>query len=447
NHVSSICSTWGGDHFKTFDGDMYQFPGTCEYNLVSDCHETYQEFSVHIKRDDSDGYPLVSYVEVTINDLAFHISKSVVTLNYEPIKLPYLYSGVQVERNAVYIKLQAKVGITVMWNSEDSVMVEIDNDYANRTCGLCGDFNGVPVYNEFILEGRKLSTTEFGNKHKVHRPNDDCEDPDEEEEEEEEEEPSSRTWMLPDSCKSWSSCTALIKPEPYIQACVKDMCGCGNITNDFCICSTLSEFSRQCSHAGGHPPNWRTPQFCAKQCPYNMVYEESGSPCMDTCTHQDTSSMCAEHKMDGCFCPSGTVFDDISSRGCIAQSECQCKHDKIYNSGEVYRQDGEECTCLDGRWACESLQMPALCSVEEGSHVTTFDGKIYTFHGECYYTLAKVESKDESSPKFTILAQLMPCAHQEFDTCLKTVKLLLNNDKNNVRCLLWSNVLSCTDFY
>lgn len=106
-----------------------------------------------------------------------------------------------------------------------------------------------------------------------------------------------------------------------------------------------------------------------------MVYEESGSPCVDTCTHSDTSSLCEDHKMDGCFCPpgqgcshmisvpslitfkvfffqtqvsvnvcvkTGTVFDDISLRGCIAQSECQCKHNKIYNAGEVYRQDRKE---------------------------------------------------------------------------------------------------------
>lgn len=45
--------------------------------------------------------------------------------------------------------------------------------------------------------------------------------------------------------------------------------------------------------------------FTAKQCPYNMVFEESGSPCMDTCTHQDASSLCEEHKIDGCFCPPG----------------------------------------------------------------------------------------------------------------------------------------------
>ncbi|XP_034391291.1 mucin-2-like isoform X2 [Cyclopterus lumpus] len=436
NHVSSICSTWGREHFKTFDGDVYQFPGTCEYNLVSDCHVSYQEFSVHMKRKDKDGNPTVSHVVVTINDLLFHLTKDMITVNDLPVKTPYYNGGVQLEKNAVYIKLQSKVGITVMWNGDDAVMVELDADYVNRTCGLCGDFNGVSVHNEFIHNGRKISPVEFGNKQKVHRPNDECEDPFEEEEESLE--------AVLDSCKEfqttcnqmlrsepWSSCTKLVNPEPYIQACVQDMCGCANSTNDFCVCSTLSEFSRQCSHAGGQPPNWRTPQFCAKQCPYNMIYEESGSPCMDTCALPDTSSLCEDHKMDGCFCPPGTVFDDISMRGCIAQSECQCKHNKIYNSGEVYQQDREKCTCVEGRWACESLQTPATCAIEEGSHVTTFDGKTYTFHGDCYYTLAKVESKDQASPKFTILVQLVPCANQELDTCLKSLKILLNNDRNN----------------
>ncbi|XP_070763114.1 mucin-2-like, partial [Enoplosus armatus] len=439
NHVSSICSTWGREHFKTFDGDVYQFPGMCEYNLASDCHDAYREFSVHIKRKESDGNPTVSYVVVTINDLSFHLTKSLVAVNDLPIKMPYYNAGVQVEKNAVYIKLQSKVGIVVMWNGDDAVMVELDRDYANRTCGLCGDFNGVSVYNEFILNGRKISPIEFGNNQKVHRPNDDCEDPYEEEDE------SSEVVTVPDSCKkfqttcnqmlrseSWSSCTKLINPEPYIQACVQDMCGCTNSTSDFCVCSTLSELSRQCSHAGGQPPNWRTPQFCAKQCPFNMVYDESSSPCMATCAHLDTSSLCEDHKMDGCFCPPGSVFDDISMRGCIGQSECQCKHDKIYNPGEVYRQVGQNCTCFEGRWACESLQTPATCAVEEGSHVTTFDGKTYTFHGDCYYTLAKVESKDDARPDFTVRAQLVPCRYEESDTCLKNLKILLNNDRNNV---------------
>ncbi|XP_077423877.1 mucin-2 [Vanacampus margaritifer] len=439
NHVSSICSTWGREHFKTFDGDVYQFSGACEYNLASDCHEAMQEFSVHMRREQNDGNPTVAYLVVTINDLAFHLTKELVTVNGQPVNLPYYNSGVQVENNAVYIKLQSKVGLVVMWNGDDAVMVEVDRDYANRTCGLCGDYNGLPLDNELIYNDRMISYIEFGNNQKVHNPNDDCEDPFEDFGESLEDLPAV------DSCEefkatcdqmllseSWSPCTQLIDPAPYVQACAQDLCSCNNRTNDTCVCSTLSEFSRQCSHAGGVPPNWRTTLFCAKQCPYNMAYEESGSPCMDTCTHLDTSSLCEDHRMDGCFCPPGTVFDDISMRGCVDQSECQCKHGRIYNSSEGYQRDKEICTCFQGRWSCEYLQGPATCAVEESSHITTFDGKSYTFHGDCYYTLAKVESKDASSPKFTIQVQLVPCINQRFDTCLKALKILLNNDRNNV---------------
>jgi hypothetical protein len=128
--------------------------------------------------------------------------------------------------------------------------------------------------------------------------------------------------------------------------------------------------------------------------------------------------------------------------------------------------------CHHGQWSCKSLPSPATCAVEEGSHVTTFDGKAFTFHGDCYYPLAKVESKvtdnytvpfwrdnldekwmtfymsqrfliifvfvfpslfqNEASPKFTVLVQLVPCIRQKFDTCLKSVVVLLNNDRNNV---------------
>uniref|UniRef100_A0A665UMC5 Mucin 2, oligomeric mucus/gel-forming n=1 Tax=Echeneis naucrates TaxID=173247 RepID=A0A665UMC5_ECHNA len=396
NHVNSICSTWGRGNFKTFDGAVYQFPGMCEYNLASDCHETYSEFSVHMKREERDGNPTVS-IKMDKNTLSL----------YSRINLPYYNSGVEVENYYVYIKLHSKVGVTVMWNYDDAVMVEVHQDYANRTCGLCGDFNGFSVQNEFVHDDRQISPIEFGNNYKVHLPNYECEDPDEEDED-----PQAQTCDKIFNSEDWSPCTRLIDPQPYIQACAQDMCGCNN--TDDCVCSTYSEFSRQCSHAGGNPPNWRTSTFCEKVCPFNMIFQESGSPCMNTCSSQDRTSLCEEHKMDGCFCPPGTVFDDVSKRGCIALSECQCKHNRIYNSSEVY------CTCLEGKWVCKTHDTPATCAVEEGSHITTFDGKTYTFHGDCFYTLAKVESK------------LVRCAHQEFDTCLKSLKILLNNDRNNV---------------
>uniref|UniRef100_A0A8C9SGR7 VWFD domain-containing protein n=1 Tax=Scleropages formosus TaxID=113540 RepID=A0A8C9SGR7_SCLFO len=394
NHINSICSTWGKDHFKTFDGDVYQYPGMCEYNLASDCHESFLEFSVHMKRAPVDGHPTVSRVVVTIKDLIITLTKNLVTVNGEKVVMPYYGSGVFLERNPTYTRLSAKLGLTVMWNEEDAIMVELESKYANRTCGLCGDFNGIPVYDEFVQGGDNTSVE--------------------------------RCAQLFHS-DSWSSCAATLNPEPYIQACAQDMCSCGDNLDDFCLCSTLAEYSRQCSHAGGAPPNWRTPSFCVKTCPYNMVYSESGSPCLNTCTHRDTSSRCEEHTMDGCFCPEGTVLDDISERGCIPQDQCQCFHGRAYDSGEVLRLEREECACHHGMWSCESLSIPGMCAIEEGSHITTYDGKAYTFHGDCYY----VFSKDCDSSKFTVLGRLVPCGIQETDTCLKSVVVLLNNDKSN----------------
>lgn len=123
----------------------------CDYNLVSDCRSAFQEFSVHMRRKENHGSPTVSHVVVTINELSVHLSKTVVTVDDIPwvdeknffflfvffkitsltkssgsrIKLPYHNKGVQVEQNAVYIKLQSSVGIVVMWNRDDAVMVSV----------------------------------------------------------------------------------------------------------------------------------------------------------------------------------------------------------------------------------------------------------------------------------------------------------------------------------
>lgn len=65
--------------------------------------------------------------------------------------------------------------------------------------------------------------------------------------------------------EEWFSCIDILNPEPYIKACILDLClDEPEDTDNSSLCATLSEYSRQCTHAGGNPPNWRTADFCGK---------------------------------------------------------------------------------------------------------------------------------------------------------------------------------------
>ncbi|XP_028642690.1 mucin-2 [Grammomys surdaster] len=425
NHV---CSTWGDFHYKTFDGDVFRFPGLCDYNFASDCRDSYKEFAVHLKRGlgEAGGHSQIESVLITIKDDTIYLTHKLAVVNGAMVSTPHYSSGLLIEKNDAYTKVYSRAGLSLMWNREDALMVELDSRFQNHTCGLCGDFNGMQTQNEFLSDGVHFSAIEFGNMQKINKPGVECGDPEVVQEPESCSEHRAECERLLTST-AFEDCQARVPVELYVQACMQDRCHCPQ--GGACECSTLAEFSRQCSHTGGRPENWRTASLCPKKCPGNMVYLESSSPCVDTCSHLEVSSLCEEHYMDGCFCPEGTVYDDITGSGCIPVSQCHCKlHGHLYMPGQEITNDCEQCVCNAGRWTCEDLPCPETCALEGGSHITTFDGKKFTFHGDCYYVLTKSEHNDS----YALLGELASCGSTDKQTCLKTVVLLTDNKKNVV---------------
>ncbi|EMP29363.1 Mucin-2 [Chelonia mydas] len=368
----------------------------------------------------------MQYVLITIKDVPIYLTQNTVVVDQEVVTTPYYSSGLLIEKNEVYTKVYARAGLVLMWNREDSLMLELDAKFNNNTCGLCGDYNGQQLYNEFLSNNMKFNPITFGNMQKINKPNTVCEDPDESQ-------TVSTCNQHRDECLNlltssvFADCEFRLNLEMYVQACMQDKCACQGAEDSFCLCSTISEYSRQCSHAGGRPGSWRTEEFCPKTCPGNMIYKESSSPCISTCSHLEISSLCEEHFMDGCFCPEGTVYDDINGKGCVSVNQCHCKqHGSLYSPGQNITNECEECTCDSGRWVCKQLSCPGSCLVEGGAHITTFDGKKYTFHGDCYYVLSKESVNDTHA----LLAELTPCGSTDKQTCLKTVVLLIDHKKN-----------------
>ncbi|XP_026149955.1 mucin-5AC-like [Mastacembelus armatus] len=593
SHIYRVCTTWGNYHWKTFDGHFFQLPSSCNHVVASQCKGSYENFIIQMRRKTVDNIPTISNIMMKLEGIVVELSSNSVTVNGETVSLPFVTFGVTVKGTLTSITVKAKLGITVIWNLDDSLDIEIDDKYKDQTCGLCGNFDGVS--SDFTTDGTQVSVINYAETYKVNGPTESCEEPElsevlkcdqkenkgvsseeseekekggqsgskstkkqnkkenkgvsseeseekekggqsggkstkkqnkkgnkgvssEESEEKEKggqsgskstekqnkrerarikrEKPEKGEKNQPSGGKSvknedkkenkrmsikkseekekggqsgskstekqnkkgnkgvsseeseekekggqsgskstekqnkkenkgvsseeseekekggqsgskstekqnkafceeifsrpeFISCQNLLDVNAFIEACMIDMCISDNTESS--LCKTISEFSRECVHAGGNPQQWRTATFCSKKCSYNMEFLECSSSCPDSCSTPYASQTCDSHCHDGCSCPAGTVFDDVSQTGCIKLDQCACLHNnQVYKSGESYSYNCKSCVCQSGQWVCSEENCPGTCSVEGGAHITTFDEKAYTFHGDCSYVLAKV---------------------------------------------------------
>ncbi|XP_074774745.1 mucin-5AC [Athene noctua] len=429
SHNGRVCSTWGNFHYKTFDGDIFYFPGVCNYIFASNCKSPYEDFNVQIRRTMVENSTVITHVIMKLEGAVIELTPGSILFDGKTVQLPFSHMGVFIERSNSYLKVSAKLGLTFLWNEEDALLVELDKKYANQTCGLCGDFNGIPASNEFFSENTKLTPIQFGNKQKMDGPTEQCADPISPDV------PTSCSTEFASICetvltsKAFTSCNALVNVQDYIETCIQDLCHCDSSMADFCMCNTFAEYSRQCAHAGGQPLNWRTSELCPKLCPFNMHYQECGSPCSDTCSNPERSELCEDHCTDGCVCPPGMVFDDINGAGCIPRKECHCTYEgETYAPGASFSSKCRSCTCVGGEWSCITQSCPGTCSIEGGSHISTFDEKYYSFFGDCSYVLTKLCDSNE----FTVLGDIQKCGLTDTETCLKGIAVSLSGGQTNI---------------
>nr|XP_037853266.1 mucin-6 [Chlorocebus sabaeus] len=418
------CSTWGAGHFSTFDHHVYDFSGTCNYIFAATCKDAFPTFSVQLRRG-PDGS--ISRIIVELGASVVTVSEATISVkDIGVISLPYTSNGLQITPFGQSVRLVAKqleLELEAVWGPDSHLMVLVERKYMGQMCGLCGNFDG-KVTNEFVSEeGKFLEPHKFAALQKLDDPGEICTF---------EDIPNTHVRQVQHA----QICTQLltlvapecsVSKEPFVLSCQADVAAATQPGPQNSSCATLSEYSRRCSMVGQPVRRWRGPGLCSVgQCPANQVYQECGSACVKTCSNPQHS--CSSSCTFGCFCPEGTVLNDLSSNHtCVPVTQCPCLlNGAMYAPGEVTIAACQTCQCTQGRWACRERPCPGHCSLEGGSFVTTFDARPYRFHGTCTYILLQSPQLPEDG---ALMAVYDKSGFSHSETSLVAVVYLSRQDK------------------
>ncbi|CAM5173834.1 unnamed protein product, partial [Natator depressus] len=428
-----ICRVHNDPHYNTFDRETHHFMGICTYTLAKVCanSSSLPYFNVEAKNEHR-GNPTVSYVQkVLVEVYGQHIEilrnrPSQVLVNEVLMTLPVSAAGgsIRVSRSGRYVTLETDFRLRVSYDTDHSVEVKVPTTYFNRTCGMCGNFNGRRQDDYMMPDGQQAkNSNELGNSWRVM-----------------DDDPSCGGILPPDPCPAdqenlyrterfcgmltqrpgpFAVCHSVINPESIFESCVYDLCALNG--SEELLCSALATYADACQEAGVTLPFWRNATFCAPTCSApNSHYEPCMTACPATCLDRLAPENCSKPCVEGCACNSGFV---LSGSACVPEAKCGCVFQDIYYSeGErvVTENCTSRCECLgNGIMTCSELSCgpDEICKIQNGlrgcypagtatchiygdPHYTTFDGKLHHFQGACNYTV--VETCDNSSGSFRV---------------------------------------------
>ncbi|XP_075729139.1 uncharacterized protein LOC119164825 isoform X2 [Rhipicephalus microplus] len=393
---TGVCSTWGRFQFKSFDGTLFRFAGTCRYVLLKDCAQPDPSAKFSVELQHSAGCPNAANCTRTLHLVGAGVGERVsITLGQAPPEdaqpLVDAIPGLSAQHAGKYLVLQSPQGYTV-WIDEESVQIRVTPALRETACGLCGHFDGEPSNDLTLLDARSaLTPREFGISWVVER---DCVHSGLEREACAVRSSADKNVSLTafDRCSIifndiYRDCHKVLRPNRFFESCQQDCCDRRSPSG--CECATLDEYFRECQRLGVDlKETWRRDTVCPHTCDGGSEYHECGPACRATCADREPAcalSQCAS----GCHCPQGLLWD---SGRCVEPRQCACTYrGRKYQSGEQVDQDCNTCVCDDGRWQCTKAICDATCSVLLGHIYTTFDGGRFQTRGHCGFILLQAQ--------------------------------------------------------
>ena len=286
------CNSWGDPHYRTFDGRLHHFQGTCEYVLTKPCNN--DDFVISAKnfrcgrRNRRVSCMLFVRIRITSENLEILLqrgrarrNRGMITINgvQQPARgdgMIYESNTVDILRSGGYPRVFLKTfGLRIYWDGRARAEVTVSTLIRGQICGLYGTYNG-NRNDDFTKPdgGLARSLNEFGD-----------------------------SWLIPDpttpgctqtevkkrnalqslncttdqdviaegqeSCSfirhgPLAFCNDVLDPADYIESCEFDYCCCNETEREDCYCDSISSYASACADAGVARSTWRSPDLCRK---------------------------------------------------------------------------------------------------------------------------------------------------------------------------------------
>ncbi|XP_050955172.1 intestinal mucin-like protein isoform X3 [Labeo rohita] len=370
--------SWGGPHYRTFDGQYYTFQENCTYVLFQEIIPRYN-ISVHAKKYNCDVknnltcpvYVILykSYnITLTCNHAEIHVyvNNDMKKPTYVIDNIIITTTGMEVTVNISEIKTEIKVREL---NFEITLPFSYFHDNTQGQCGYC-DNN---TRNDCRLPNGK---TDNSCEHMAQfwmDPN--CTVPT----------PTPTPPPPPPPCHTstphnttvceiimtvFNSCHDAVPYQDYYKACKYDVC---TMKNESAACASVEAYAQLCGQ-NSICVDWRSSPvlkgLCVFDCPSSKIYKACGPPVEKSCS-ASYNKMYAENKCpsdnsnktvtEGCYCPDGQYRVNMTSDMCTAYCDCIGPDNLPRKPGDTWTDD---CNIYNCTTSGIPLKEPVKCPTE-----------------------------------------------------------------------------------
>ena len=247
---------------------MFNFHGTCRYQLTSDN----KNFTIRMRNERrfSNVYAWSKALTIHLGDSTIVLHKDLqVKVDKSDVKLPYYrLPHFQITKGGFTITLVSNLGVQVQWDGNGFIEIHVPKSLMGKVNGLCGNFNGNSKDDFTLKNGRRASSAqEFGESWSLGRRNHGCEKA-----------PSPPLESTLSKCfsrirgfrraqkrcspikKQFANCHKVVKPNIFYWSCISDVCQCSGRR---CECEPVMAYARACRREGV-TVNWGRRNTCGK---------------------------------------------------------------------------------------------------------------------------------------------------------------------------------------